>query len=215
MADIFDEVDEILGEMDSSAETSAEAKSVDQNFNDSELQEIMSEIENLEKEFDENETTLSTPKVVDHVQNELDEDKFTAGLDSDNVSDEYSDYVASAQAQEEVKEAKVLSIGKTPVAPISTPVTSATTTSVSTPSSAHAPEISFEACGQMNLNLGFKIGSETAKLTVDPVKGLCITMNGVELLINESEGCKVTMESGVKFTIPLTSQASASKKKTA
>lgn len=59
MADIFDEVDEILGEMDSGAETSAEAKSVDQSFNDSELQEIMSEIENLEKEFDENETTLS------------------------------------------------------------------------------------------------------------------------------------------------------------
>lgn len=213
MADIFDEVDEILGEMDSSAETSTETKSVDQSFNDSELQEIMSEIENLEKEFDENETSLAGPTVVDHVQSEIDEDQFSKMSSSDDIVDEFEDYVSAP-----VEEAKVISIAKTSVAPVSTYTAPVVPTPNPTPmptSSSKAPEISFEACGQMNLNLGFKIGQETAKLTVDPIKGLCITMNGVELVISETEGCKVTMESGVKFTIPLTSEASASKKKSA
>lgn len=220
MADIFDEVDEILGEMDSSTETSAEAKSVDQSFNDSELQEIMSEIENLEKEFDENETTLSGPSVVDHVQSELDEDEYSSSTSSTEIVDEFEDYSSSTMESMHstpVEEAKVISIAKTPVAPVSTytaPLAPAAAP-VMTTTSSKAPEISFEASGQMNLNLGFKIGQETAKLTVDPVKGLCITMNGVELVISETEGCQVTMESGVKFTIPLTSQASASKKKSA
>jgi hypothetical protein len=217
MADIFDEVDEILGEMDSSTETSAEAKSVDQSFNDSELQEIMSEIENLEKEFDENETTLSGSTVVDHVQSELDEDEYSGSSSSAEMVDEFEDYSSSTMESTPVEEAKVISIAKTPVAPVSTytaPVAPAAAPVMNTTSS-KAPEISFEASGQMNLNLGFKIGQETAKLTVDPVKGLCITMNGVELVISETEGCQVTMESGVRFTIPLTSQASASKKKSA
>jgi hypothetical protein len=209
MADIFDEVDEILGEMDSVAEASKEVKSEEQSFNDSELQEIMSEIESLEKEFDENETSLTASKVIDHVQGEIDEDEYISH-NSEVTADEFSDYVASAP----VEEAKVISISKTTSAPVATHITP-TTTASSTATTSQAPEISFEACGQMSLNLGFKIGSETAKLTVDPTKGLCITMNGVELLISESEGCKVTMESGVKFTIPLTSEASASKKKSA
>ena len=76
-------------------------------------------------------------------------------------------------------------------------------------------EISFEAIGQMNLNLGFKIGDESAQLSIDPNKGLVVSMNGVQLCINQEEGCVVTMENGVKFTIPLTSSDSTLKKKSA
>ena len=67
----------------------------------------------------------------------------------------------------------------------------------------------------LNLNLGFKIGEETAQLTIDPVKGLIVTLHGVEICINQEDGCKVTMDSGVNFTIPLTSSLSAMKKKSA
>lgn len=150
--------------------------------------------------------------VVDHVQGELDEDEFSSSTSSADMVDEFEDFKS-----EPVEEAKVISIAKSPVAPVSTytaPV-APTPTQVMPTTSGKAPEISFEACGQMSLNLGFKIGQETAKLSVDPIKGLCITMNGVELMISENEGCKVTMESGVNFTIPLTSQVSASKKKSA
>jgi len=67
----------------------------------------------------------------------------------------------------------------------------------------------------MSLNLGFKVGAENAMLVIDPVKGLSVTMSGVELVLNHEEGCKVTMANGVKFTIPLTSPESSLKKKSA
>ncbi|RPJ73546.1 MAG: hypothetical protein EHM20_12070 [Alphaproteobacteria bacterium] len=109
---------------------------------------------------------------------------------------------------EEMPAAKVISFEKKPAAPV-------TNYSASTATSASNSEISFEAQGQMSLNLGFKIGEESARLVIDPVKGLVVTMSGVELCINQEEGCKVTMESGVKFSIPLSNSEASSKKKSA
>lgn len=171
MSDIFDEVDEILDEIDSTKTHETEAVEA-QGFNESELSDIISEIENLEKEFEsEQKMPINTSPVS--VVSQLEDDY-------DSMDEE---------------SAEVIPFSK----------------STATPSS----EISFEAHGQMNLNLGFKIGEETAQLTIDPVRGLCVKMNGVELVISDSDGCMVTMESGVKFTIPLTTSSSALKKKTA
>lgn len=163
---IFDEADEILGQ-----DSSEEEKS----FNESELQDIMSEIEDLEKEF-ESDTTLSLQEQID------------------------AEMATVVEAVEPV--AEILAFEKaTPK--IATPKSSTPT----------GGEVSFAAHGQMKLNLDFKIGDETATLTIDPVKGLVVMMTGVELCINEVTGCTVTMDNGMNFTIPLSSQDKSLKKK--
>jgi hypothetical protein len=191
MADIFDEVDEILSDVDSTVdETVAEVES---NFNESELQDIMAEIESLEQEFvtDEAEPVVAKTQLQEAIEKEL----------------EMSQDVSPEVKEEIIAPASVLNFGKKveTAAPVKTaPVTTS-----------KSSEISFAANGQMNLNLSFKVGEETATLTVDPVLGLIVTMKGVELSINELDGCKVTMENGVNFTIPLTAGSSTSKKKAA
>ena len=189
MSDIFDEVDDILNDVESSldaTETAATADAAENNFNEAELQDIMAEIENLEKEF---ETEVAEPIVVPvaTLQNKIDQE-------------------LEMTLKEQAPVTKVLSFEKKTPPPVN-PNETVTTLKNS--------EISFEAHGQMNLNLGFKVGEETAKLTIDPVKGLTVTMSGVMLTLNQDAGCTVTMENGVKFTIPLTSSDSASKKKVA
>ncbi|MDD4972824.1 MAG: hypothetical protein PHY93_00655 [Bacteriovorax sp.] len=192
MSDIFDEVDDILSEVDSDTSGGEVSDFAEKNFNESELQDIMAEIENLEKEFETD--AVHEVKQTD-LQNEIDQE-----------------LEMSLKARDEERAP----------APIPTPTPEVLSFEKKSPSSYiptsainSSSEISFEAHGQMNLNLGFKIGEESARLTIDPVKGLVVTMSGVELCINQEDGCKVTMDSGVKFTIPLTSSESALKKKSA
>lgn len=198
MSDIFDEVDDILSEvnvdseMEDFADIAVDSSDAEKNFNESELQDIMAEIENLEKEYETVEVKaavapIQAPTKQNDLQNEIDREIEMSMIEKEEAD---LDMVAP----------KVLSFEKK---------------STSTSMPATSSEISFEAHGQMNLNLGFKIGDENAQLTIDPVKGLIVTMKGVELCINREEGCKVTMENGVKFTIPLTSAESNLKKKSA
>lgn len=198
MSDIFDEVDDILSEvnvdseMEDFADIAVDSSDAEKNFNESELQDIMAEIENLEKEYETVEVKaavapIQAPTKQNDLQNEIDREIEMSMIEKEEAD---LDMVAP----------KVLSFEKK---------------STSTAMPATSSEISFEAHGQMNLNLGFKIGDENAQLTIDPVKGLIVTMKGVELCINREEGCKVTMENGVKFTIPLTSAESNLKKKSA
>ncbi|MFA6238272.1 MAG: hypothetical protein WC635_13145 [Bacteriovorax sp.] len=171
MSDIFDEVDDILNEVNDDLNESSAPESVEaeKNFNESELQDIMAEIESLEKEFEE--------EVV-----------------AEEVTTKAS-----------IKEEKLKPVTGPTILPFDK----------KQPTIRSGSEISFQANGQMNLNLEFKIGDEVATLSVDPVKGLIVTMSGVELCINQEEGCKVVMENGMNFTIPLTSSASNLKKKSA
>ena len=173
MDDIFDEVDSILNEGDSSEEETT-------NFNESELQDIMSEIDDLEKEFEIDEHPMSL------------QDKIDAEL---------------AIELEEFKEEAVHAKAKVMTFEKATPLSPSTIGSKS--------GVSFQATGQMSLNLDFMIGQETAKLVIDPIKGMIITLSGVELCINEDSGCTVEMDNGMKFTIPLSSQANSLKKKSA
>lgn len=206
MTDIFDEVDEILGDVDSVVEepTAVEA---DSNFNESELQDIMAEIESLEKDFESEPVIASaeTPVKKTQLQEEIEREFAMSQEVSEEVKEELIAQVETEMETETFdEEPKILSFEKK-AEPIVTPVAPM----------AKSSEISFAAQGQMNLNLSFKVGEETATLSVDPVLGLVVTMKGVELCISEGEGCKVTMENGVNFTIPLTTAHSTSKKKAA
>lgn len=201
MDDIFDDVDSILDGDVSEEETT--------NFNESELHDIMSEIEDLEKEFEAVETPMTLQEKIDaELAMELDEVTETTPVMSD-VETEVEAFEEPMAVVEEVVETKaqVLAFEKVaPVATTPTPVTTTTNTSSG---------VSFAAHGQMSLNLDFMVGQETAKLTIDPVKGLVVTLSGVELCISEDSGCTVSMENGMKFTIPLTSPANSTKKKSA
>lgn len=186
---IFDDVDAILSEDITNDD--------DKNFNDSELQDIMSEIENLEKEFETSDVDGAETHMT--LQEQIDAE-LAMEIEAAAIKEE-------AEAEEmEAEIQNVASVIKPQIMPFEKPV------------SAQIPkgsEVSFAAHGQMSFNLDFKVGSDTAKLIVDPVKGLMITVAGVELCINEDSGCTVSMENGMKFTIPLSSQVNSVKKKAA
>lgn len=190
MADnIFDDVDAILdGEMEGE----------DKNFNDSELQDIMAEIEDLEKEF-VSEETPSGMSLQEKIDAELAME--LAEVEEEELMEETETEASTAPV------AEVLNFEK------SAPATAKTIAPV-TPTSSTS-EVAFSAHGSMALNLDFKVGTESAKLTIDPVKGLIVTLSGVELCISEDSGCTVSMENGMKFTIPLSSQNNSHKKKAA
>ncbi len=192
-SNILDDVDEILG---------AESEE-DKSFNESELQDIMSEIEDLEKEFGEDDASpVSLQAKIDaELAAEL-KDIADVEIATENISDEISEEISEdlAAVMEEAipaPKAQVLSFTK------------------ALKEVSNKSEVAFTAQGQMTLNLDFLVGSETAKLSIDPVKGLIVTMSGVELCINEDSGCTVSMENGMKFTIPLASSAVSTKKKSA
>jgi hypothetical protein len=179
MADIFDDVNEILGD-DSMHEED------EKSFNESELQDIMSEIEDLEKEFETSESPAvsSPPPVSPKTSEESLQQKIDRELEE------------SLSAKVSAK-SDILSFDKMPSG------------------MSLKNEVAFAARGPMSLNLDFNIGVESAKLCIDPVKGLVVTLSGVQLCINEEEGCIVTMENGMKFTIPLSSWEKQPKKKSA
>ena len=188
---IFDDVDAILSEDETHDE--------DKNFNESELQDIMSEIENLEKEF-ANEEHNDVPETGMTLQEAIDAEMMSMNAPTEVVEQEVHEE-AEAVVMDLIKPSAVEKIMSTPV-------------STEIPKSDKS-EVSFQAHGQMSFNLDFKIGMDTAKLTVDPVKGLMVTVAGVEFCINEESGCTVSMENGMKFTIPLSNQMNSPKKKAA
>ena len=211
MTDLFDEVDDILNNVENEGTGEDSTDLVENNFNETELHNIIAEIENLEKDFTADETIgevevetkvteipkiiTSTPQVETkktELQMQIDQELEMALQGTLETKEVVREPVMVKKVAPPKEDSKMLLFEKK-----------------------STPEISFEAQGQMNLNLAFKIGEETAKLTIDPVKGLIVTMSGVELCINENDGCKVTMDSGVKFIIPLTTADTALKKKSA
>lgn len=195
-SDIFDDVDAILAEEEGLEE--------DKNFNESELQDIMSEIEDLEKEFTQEEKTMSLQdKIEAELAMEMEMGAFEETAPEASVVESVETETVEVEAVTETvaPTAQVLSFEK-PATPA--PVTTTSTSGVS-----------FQAQGSMALNLDFKVGEESAKLTIDPIKGLVVTVSGVELCISEDSGCTVSMENGMKFTIPLSSQKNSHTKKAA
>ena len=196
MSDIFDEVDDILNDTEIENSGDEALDSAENNFNEAELHNIMAEIESLEKEFETD--TFIEPKVI--AQKPEKNQKQT------DLQTEIDQELQMALEMKDTVKSIPISSEKIPTK---------TNSKVLTFEKKSSPEISFEAHGQMNLNLAFKIGDESATLSIDPVKGLTVTMAGVELCINEIDGCKVSMDSGVKFIIPLTSSEASLKKKSA
>ena len=178
----------------------------DQGFNEEEIQDIMNEIEDLEKEYVE-ETAEASANPHDDLQDTIDkeiEELNKIEITEPTSEDADGDIVAEMEEVEAEMEEEdnVVSIVK-----------EAPSTSLSEGTYSGAP-VEFTANGDMNLNMNFTIGESTATLMVSKDRGLCVQMDGVNLEIGE-DGCTVELAGGVRFTVPLTAGGAASKKKAA
>lgn len=175
----------------------------DQGFNEEELQDIMSEIEDLEKEFVEETATAEAEGPHDDLQDTI--DKEIEELNKIDITEPVAEAETPVEATSEptveaTEEDNVVSILKeeTPVA----------TTCEGTYSGA---PVEFSANGEMNLNMNFSVGESTATLMVSKEGGLSVQMDGVDLEITD-QGCTVELSGGVKFTVPLTAREASNKK---
>ncbi|WP_372654978.1 hypothetical protein [Halobacteriovorax sp.] len=180
-------------------------ETAEQSFNDSELQDIMSEIESLEKEFvEEGERSPEELAIVSadktDLQSEIDKEVESMSNEMSSEDDSFADEVIN-EVEDEVE----------PMAEVDNVVTLPTSEKKSV--SSHGAAMDFSAAGTMDFSLNFNIGTEAATLKVDGDKGLCVEMGGVLIEITQESGCTVTMEGGVNFNIPLTTSANVAKKK--
>ncbi|EQC48160.1 hypothetical protein M899_2658 [Bacteriovorax sp. BSW11_IV] len=212
-----------------------QTENLDQGFNDSELEDIMNEIESLEKEFavegaDESETPMMEAsedlaieeagtnglqdvidREVESIESELhstmaeESDEVSAAADSfvDSIEDEVE---AVAQSDESVMEEVEVVSNVVAFEPKKTTTTHTVTSGSS--------DMNVQLSGQMNMAMTFPVGDSQAEFTVNGGE-LSVQMNGMSISISENEGCTVTMENGVKFTIPLTTSSTHSKKSAA
>jgi len=180
--------------------------SLEQNFNDSELQDIMNEIESLEKEFVEQEASeessaegemdnvqageVQEPAAQEAQEEEGDQEAVMAEMDESQESPEMEDF---SNELDEIEDNIVAM--EHPTQPADTP----------------AGEMSFSGQGQMDFKMNFSLGGQDAKLVVEEGK-LKVMVAGVELYLSEA-GCEVEMAGGVHFSIPFEGTVNSAGKK--
>lgn len=193
----------------------------DQSFNDAELQDIMNEIESLEREFVEEESDTTTqveaqaPESETTTEEVVSEETVETQSVETGIVDDSSDTTTSEQTSDspdsededaeslvnevaEEYEGNVVSMSEHR-APSSEEVTTA-----STPG-----QMQFSGMGNMNFNLNFPVGEAQAEVQVKDGK-LLVSLEGVELTLSE-DGCEVSMEGGVKFSVPVSSKSAGKK----
>lgn len=189
----------------------------EQGFNDSELQDIMEEIESLEKEFtseapseeaqDQPEATKEPEKPLEvsaesHREDEDDErtdlqkaiDKEVEELEMESNMDEMEKALDDAEGEHE--EDDVFSESDFEEE------SHADVTPISAHQPAHQKGIELKAQGPMNLELSFPVGEQKADFKVLS-DGFSIEFNGMVVHIDEKEGCHISMPGGGEFTLPL------------
>lgn len=163
----------------------------EQGFNDSELLDIMQEIESLEREFaSDDQAAGENLAIAAHevkktsLQDEIDQEmNATSNVEVDEDNYEELDEAVAEEAHSNV-------VTLSPKAQKAT-------------STENAAPMSFSANGQMNLELQFALGNANATLHVNGDQGVTFEMDGVTLTLHPEEGCHVTMAHGVKFSVPL------------
>jgi hypothetical protein len=212
MGDIFDDVKAMEGVAAASGD--AIDDSGEANFNASELDDIMAEIDNLEKDFVA-ETTA--PKAVAPApKTEIDEETTPEVIETEMTADlEEIVEAMPVTAAAEIVAAEKIEITATP-APVIVESKVLTFEKKSMPVVSDAKShVSLSASGTMTLNLTFKIGEEDATLVIDQEKGLLVSFSGVEVSLHSEKGCSVQMANGVSFSVPVQNSATEKQKKSA
>lgn len=155
-----------------------ETQDADQGFNENELQDIMNEIESLEKEFTEE------SEVVEEIQAQAEEvSSDESAFDQDEMQSIVDEVEALEQASSEAPQ-KVFPMK----------------------SSAAPSEMCFSGSGSINFNMSFDLGSTPVEFSIDKDSGMTISMDHVEFCITE-DSCVVKMPGGVTFNVPMSSNS--------
>lgn len=210
---IDDEVASINSEIDTTIEASAsfesdEVEEADESFD-------AEDFENMATESDEIVASQTQDDIMDTVMEQVDSEEEPSVAEMSDETIEITgqaDYEDEMHAMEETISAD-MSEEESNVFAISAPTTSRKATLAQAPV-ATGSGVEFAASGSMNLNINFNIAGQTANLIIDN-GSLKVTLNGVELTIDEANGCCVTMAQGVQFSVPLNLEANANKKKSA
>lgn len=183
----------------------------DQGFNEDELQDIMNEIEDLEKEYvEEGSSTTVEASSDDNPHDDLQDtiDKEIEELNKIEIAEPTGE---TTETTEVVEEPVAETAAEDNVVSIVQDETPASTPSPSSEGTYSGAPVEFSANGDMNLNMNFSVGESTATLMVSKEGGLSVQMDGVNLEITD-QGCSVELAGGVKFTVPLTAGAASNNK---
>lgn len=150
---------------------------MEQGFNESELQDIMNEIENLEKEFSDD----------SHAQEEV-------AAVAEEVAEEEAAF-DSAEMQSIVDEVEALESAPAPAKKVQ-PIRAAS----------GGKEMSFSGAGTLNFSMSFDLGETPVHFSIDPVSGVTLSMDHVEFCMTE-DSCVVKMPGGVTFNVPMSQKA--------
>ncbi len=150
------------------------------NFNDSELQDIMAEIESLEQDFSSDE-----PEVEQEMTAEVEvEDDFSSELDDEVVAEE-----SFEEGPEDAPESEIFAEEECSVSEI-TPISK---------SSSQSP-MEFHGAGVLDFNMTFPVGDQKANVKVEDGQ-VKVIVGEVSFSISE-DGCFVEMAGGVQFSVP-------------
>lgn len=194
--------------MSDQQETKKPTDTVETGFNDAELEDIMSEIESLEGDYEEG-SAEHTP-----------EEDLSQALGIVEETEEASEPEGSVSEEPQIAEEEVVAESEPEVSvedPVENVTTSQTHESQQQPqaevvpiNSAHKPKtkvaatspvdatqtsMDFQVSGQMNLKLNFAVGG-----------------NNVTLSISEGSGLVIEMGGGIKFTVPIQSDSARERK---
>lgn len=175
----------------------------DGSFNENELQDIMNEIENLEKDFVEEQSSepeVEEVKAESTESNNSDADELQSTIDAEIAELNAITEVAQPEDSEEIEATdNVMSILQDAEA-------------TSSPTYSGSP-VELTCNGDMDFNMNFSLGENTANVKVNKDNGLSVELDGVSLTMNEITGCTITLPGGIKFTVPLTSENTSANKK--
>lgn len=206
--------------MSESVKKHNESENEETGFNEAELQDIMSEIENLEKEFSDSPLESSgegvelsmvedslkvAPEFVEKtdLQKQIDEE-MSASFDNQLTEADTSEAELSMDhVDTEMMEADEI-LGEVDVEDVADLESNVIDmNSIAKPRVSSSAPVSLACEGNMTMSMSFKLGDGEVKLSVNGDQGVTLSFSGVEVHMTESEGCVVEMNNGVKFQIPL------------
>lgn len=182
------------------------------NYNEDELQDILSEIEDLESDFVEGgDETLALAEANNNtLQGKVDDDidQIKESVAADNVVS------APVLVEETPTDNNVSALNNDTETVMEEAVIESDTEETIVANEAIVENTAENAndsgqlskltvAGQMDINLSFDLGHTIASIDVTQDAGLALKVAGVNVLITKENGCTIEMSNGVKFSIPL------------
>lgn len=194
--------------------------------NDTELDDIMAEIDNLERQLSLEERELHRPiktaikpqaKTEMSLQEAIDAELAEALEEVSSLVNEIETTATTTttmtnQTTEVRVEAEIIpsnTIAENEMENVIGINDKKTTTATTTSS------VESKISGEMNFSFNLTLGQIPVALQIDTTSGIKITAQDLQIFIDEEEGCVIKIKNGMNFTIPLSVEEISHKKKAA